>query len=119
MYVFFLPESEDFKEPFETDLADVDDDEIAAMLLNDEEVEIKTKVWYEFNKEYLEEQRIKMEKEIMDRKNGVYKKTGSVRHYFRKIVESYSYPSNTHFHNRERRRRRLAQHHHLQMQRSN
>ncbi|CAO3679751.1 unnamed protein product [Umbelopsis ramanniana] len=69
--------SEDFKEPFETDLADVDDDEIAAMLLNDEEVEIKTKVWYEFNKEYLEEQRIKMEKEIMDRKNGVYKKTGS------------------------------------------
>jgi transcription factor IIIB 90 kDa subunit len=78
LYIF-LPESEDFKEPFEADLADVDDDEIEAMLLNDDEVEIKTKVWYEFNKEYLEEQRIKMEKEIMDRKNGVYKKTGSVR----------------------------------------
>lgn len=60
------------------DLAEVDDDEIEAMLLNDQEVEIKTRVWYEFNKDYLEEQRIKKEKEIMDRKNGVYKKTGSV-----------------------------------------
>jgi hypothetical protein len=73
-------QSMDYKiDPGDADLALVDDDEIEAMLLNETEVEIKTKVWYEFNKDYLEEQRIKKEKEIMDRKNGVYKRAGPVR----------------------------------------
>lgn len=73
-------QSMDYKvDPGDADLASVDDDEIEAMLLNATEVEVKTKVWYEFNKDYLEEQRIKKEKEIMDRKNGVYKRAGPVR----------------------------------------
>jgi hypothetical protein len=79
MWILLAPEqSADFKAGMYGDLAEVDDDEIEAMLLNDEEVAIKTRVWYEFNKDYLEEMRIKREKEIMDRKNGVYKRTGTV-----------------------------------------
>ncbi|KAF9937743.1 transcription factor TFIIIB subunit brf1 [Mortierella alpina] len=56
--------------PFE-DLDDVDDDEIEGVLLNDEEVKIKTQIWMELNRDYLEEQekkRLRLEKE---RLNGV------------------------------------------------
>lgn len=41
--------------PFEP-LDDVDDDEIENVILNEEEIKIKTQVWMELNKEYLQEQ---------------------------------------------------------------
>ncbi|KAF9426188.1 transcription factor TFIIIB subunit brf1 [Podila epigama] len=41
--------------PFEP-LDDVDDDEIESVILNEEEIKIKTQVWMELNKEYLQEQ---------------------------------------------------------------
>jgi hypothetical protein len=41
--------------PFEP-LDDVDDEEIEGVILNEEEVKIKTQVWMELNKEYLQEQ---------------------------------------------------------------
>jgi transcription factor IIIB subunit 2 len=40
-------------------LSDVDDEEVEAMILTPEEVKLKTKVWYNANKTYLEEMAIK------------------------------------------------------------
>ncbi|KAI8093554.1 uncharacterized protein BX664DRAFT_384967 [Halteromyces radiatus] len=56
----------------ETSLSDVDDEEIEAVLLNPEEVELKTTIWYNANKEYLAEMEAKARKIEMDKKNGVY-----------------------------------------------
>ncbi|KAI8073046.1 hypothetical protein BC940DRAFT_250460 [Gongronella butleri] len=56
----------------ELSLSDVDDPEIEAMILTPDEVEIKSLVWYNANKDYLEEMAAKQRKIEMDRKNGVY-----------------------------------------------
>ncbi|ORX60523.1 cyclin-like protein [Hesseltinella vesiculosa] len=53
-------------------LSDVDDEEIEAMILTPEEVECKTMVWYNANKDYLEELAAKHRKMEMDKKNGVF-----------------------------------------------
>lgn len=57
-------------------LSDVDDDEIESVILNEEEIVLKTRVWYEFNKEYLEEQAVKRRKEEEEKRNGVHKNKG-------------------------------------------
>ncbi|KAF9150972.1 transcription factor TFIIIB subunit brf1 [Linnemannia schmuckeri] len=57
--------------PYEP-LDDVDDDEIDNIILNDEEVKIKTQVWMEFNKEYLQEQEEKRARIEMEKKMGIY-----------------------------------------------
>ncbi|KAG0205838.1 transcription factor TFIIIB subunit brf1 [Mortierella sp. GBA30] len=56
--------------PFE-DLDDVDDDEIESVILNEEEVKVKTQVWMELNKDYLLEQEAKRERLEKERLNGV------------------------------------------------
>ena len=43
-------------EEVEENLSDVDDDEIQMLILTEEESEVKSKLWHEMNKEYLEEQ---------------------------------------------------------------
>ncbi|EIE87227.1 hypothetical protein RO3G_11938 [Rhizopus delemar RA 99-880] len=43
----------------EENLSDVDCDEIEAMILTEEEVALKTKLWYNANKEYLEEMAVR------------------------------------------------------------
>ncbi|KAI9492772.1 cyclin-like protein [Zychaea mexicana] len=50
-------------------LSDVDDEEIEAMILNPMEVKIKTRIWYDANKDYLEEMKAKLQKIEMDRRN--------------------------------------------------
>ncbi|KAF7722975.1 transcription factor TFIIIB subunit brf1 [Apophysomyces ossiformis] len=57
-------------------LSDVDDEEIDAMLLNPDEVKVKTTVWFNANKEYLDEMEAKARKLEMDRKNGIYPRKG-------------------------------------------
>ncbi|KAG0216053.1 transcription factor TFIIIB subunit brf1 [Mortierella sp. NVP41] len=57
--------------PFEP-LDDVDDEEIESIILNEEEVKIKTQVWMEFNKEYLQEQEEKRARIEMEKKMGIY-----------------------------------------------
>lgn len=57
--------------PFE-ELEDVDDEEIDNIILNEEEVRIKTQVWMEFNKEYLKEQEAKRARIEMEKKMGIY-----------------------------------------------
>ncbi|KAG0337507.1 transcription factor TFIIIB subunit brf1 [Podila horticola] len=57
--------------PFEP-LDDVDDDEIENVILNEEEVKIKTQVWMELNKEYLQEQEEKRARIEMEKKMGIY-----------------------------------------------
>ncbi|KAF9932858.1 transcription factor TFIIIB subunit brf1 [Linnemannia zychae] len=57
--------------PFEP-LDDVDDEEIDNIILNEEEVKIKTQVWMEFNKEYLKEQEEKRARIEMEKKMGIY-----------------------------------------------
>ncbi|KAG0266606.1 transcription factor TFIIIB subunit brf1 [Mortierella polycephala] len=57
--------------PFEP-LDDVDDDEIENVILNDEEVKIKTQVWLELNKEYLQEQEEKRARAELEKKMGIY-----------------------------------------------
>ncbi|KAI9320862.1 hypothetical protein BX666DRAFT_1851284 [Dichotomocladium elegans] len=60
----------------EVSLSDVDDEEIEAMILSPEEVKVKSIIWYNENKEYLEELRVRTEKAEMDRKNGIISKRG-------------------------------------------
>ncbi|KAF9914134.1 transcription factor TFIIIB subunit brf1 [Lobosporangium transversale] len=57
--------------PFE-ELDDVDDEEIESIILNEEEVKIKTQVWMEFNKEYLQEQEAKRSRIEIEKKMGIY-----------------------------------------------
>jgi hypothetical protein len=52
-------EEEEEEEESDGSLSDVDDDEIAAMILNEDEVSLKTKIWYNANKQYLEEMAIR------------------------------------------------------------
>ncbi|KAI9309264.1 hypothetical protein BJ944DRAFT_173294 [Cunninghamella echinulata] len=67
------PEKEEDEEE-EVSLSDVDDEEIEAVILSPEEVKIKSIIWYNENKEYLEEMEARARKIEMDKKNGVYTK---------------------------------------------
>ena len=54
-------------EALEEDFADLDDEELDAFILNEEEVKIKERVWIEFNRDYLEktlERQLKMEADL-------------------------------------------------------
>ncbi|KAF9970955.1 transcription factor TFIIIB subunit brf1 [Actinomortierella ambigua] len=61
--------------PFEP-LDDVDDDEIESIILNENEVRVKTQVWLELNKDYLREQEQKRVRIEMEKKMGIYHKKG-------------------------------------------
>ncbi|KAI8381450.1 uncharacterized protein BYT42DRAFT_613227 [Radiomyces spectabilis] len=64
----------------EEHLSDVDDEEIEAVILTPDEVKIKTLIWYNANKEYLEEMAVKAKRLEMDRQNGIIpKKRGTKR----------------------------------------
>ncbi|KAG2237600.1 hypothetical protein INT48_004503 [Thamnidium elegans] len=54
-------EDEEDKEDEDDDenLSDIDDEEIEAMILTDREVALKTKIWYNANKDYLEEMAVR------------------------------------------------------------
>jgi transcription factor IIIB subunit 2 len=53
-------------------LDDVDDDwEVQGAILDDKEVEIKERVWTEFNKDWIRDQEIKRLKTMADAKNGI------------------------------------------------
>ncbi|CAO3616901.1 unnamed protein product [Cunninghamella blakesleeana] len=65
---------DDENEGKEESLSDVDDEEIEAVILSPEEVRIKSIIWYNENKEYLEEMEARARKIEVDKKNGVYTK---------------------------------------------
>lgn len=52
-------EEEEEEEDDDENLSDVDDEEIEAMILTDREVALKTKIWYNANKDYLEEMAVR------------------------------------------------------------
>ncbi|KAG2210936.1 hypothetical protein INT47_000093 [Mucor saturninus] len=52
-------EEEEEEEEDDGNLSDVDDEEIDAMILTENEVALKTKIWYNANKEYLEEMAVR------------------------------------------------------------
>lgn len=54
-------------------LSDVDDEEIESVLLNENEIEIKSKVWMSINKDYLLEQERKRLRKEADAANGIVK----------------------------------------------
>jgi transcription factor IIIB subunit 2 len=55
-------------------LNDVDDDwEVQGAILDDKEVEIKERVWTEFNKDWIRDQEIKRLKTMADARNGIVK----------------------------------------------
>lgn len=54
----------------ELDLTGLDEAELDRCLLNESEIEIKTKLWMEENKEYLQKQKEKEEKEAREREEG-------------------------------------------------
>ncbi|KAF3913462.1 hypothetical protein AA313_de0203835 [Arthrobotrys entomopaga] len=60
-------------------LEDVDDDEIESIMMNPEEVALKTKIWYEYNREYLLAQEAKRLKAEADEKAGISKKARKKR----------------------------------------
>ncbi|KAF3923203.1 hypothetical protein ABW20_dc0109915 [Dactylellina cionopaga] len=60
-------------------LEDVDDDEIESIMMNPEEVALKTKIWYEYNREYLLAQEAKRLKAEADEKAGIGKKARKKR----------------------------------------
>lgn len=62
------------EEEEDTSLSDVDDEEIEAMILTEEEVNLKTRIWYNANKEYLQEMAVRrlVEKD----KGGPYSRKG-------------------------------------------
>lgn len=60
-------------------LADVDDDEIDSILLDDESVKIKTQVWMQNNLDYLADQEQKRLKADTDKKHGVRSQTKKKR----------------------------------------
>ncbi|KAI8354185.1 hypothetical protein BD560DRAFT_407830 [Blakeslea trispora] len=60
-------DEEEEEEVDEGNLSDVDCEEIDAMILTEEEVAFKTKIWYNANKEYLEEMAVKR---MIDKEKG-------------------------------------------------
>lgn len=65
-----VEEPSDDKESEELDLTGLDDAELDKCLLNSEEIEIKTKLWMEENKDYLEKLKEKQEKEAREKEEG-------------------------------------------------
>ncbi|KAK9719514.1 transcription factor TFIIIB subunit brf1, variant 2 [Basidiobolus ranarum] len=55
--------------------SDIDDDEIRNVILDDEEVKVKTEVWTENNKEYLEQLEAKRKREELNQQLGINTKT--------------------------------------------
>ncbi|EWC47255.1 transcription factor IIIB subunit [Drechslerella stenobrocha 248] len=72
-----LPESSVSADP--ENLEDVDDDEIESIMMNPDEVALKTKIWYEYNREYLLAQEAKRLKAEADEKAGIGKKARKKR----------------------------------------
>ncbi|KAK6509845.1 transcription factor TFIIIB subunit brf1 [Arthrobotrys musiformis] len=60
-------------------LEDVDDDEIESVMMTPEEVALKTKIWYEYNREYILAQEQKRLKAEADEKAGIGKKARKKR----------------------------------------
>ncbi|KAF3939044.1 hypothetical protein ABW19_dt0207590 [Dactylella cylindrospora] len=60
-------------------LEDVDDDEIESIMMTPDEVAMKTKIWYEYNREYLLAQEAKKLKAEADEKAGIGKKVRKKR----------------------------------------
>lgn len=62
-YIFSIEkkdeDDDDEEDEDDGNLSDVDDEEIDAMILTEDEVTLKTKIWYHANKEYLEEMAVK------------------------------------------------------------
>ncbi|CEJ00569.1 hypothetical protein RMCBS344292_14621 [Rhizopus microsporus] len=83
-------EEEEEEEEDEENLSDVDCDEIEAMILTEEEVALKTKIWYNANKEYLEEMAVRRMVE-KDKGGKDHKKKGGIRK--KKPMSSASTPA--------------------------
>lgn len=88
-------DGEDIEEeqPEELDLTGLDDAELDKCLLNEEEIEIKTKLWMEENKDYLEKQKEKEEKEAKEREEGNKQETKKKRKPYKKKAQTG--PANT------------------------
>ncbi|KAJ7330777.1 transcription factor TFIIIB subunit brf1 [Desmophyllum pertusum] len=78
--------TEEDEESEELDLTGLDDDELDKCLLNENEIEIKTKLWMEENKEYLQKQKEKEEKEARDREEGNNQEPKKKRKPYKKKV---------------------------------
>ncbi|XP_044185136.1 transcription factor IIIB 90 kDa subunit-like isoform X4 [Acropora millepora] len=70
----------------ELDLTGLDDVELDKCLLNDEEIQIKTKLWMEENKDYLEKLKEKEEKEAREREERSKQDTKKKRKPYKKKV---------------------------------
>lgn len=81
------------EQPEELDLTGLDDAELDKCLLNEEEIEIKTKLWMEENKDYLEKQKEKEEKEAKEREEGNKQETKKKRKPYKKKAQTG--PANT------------------------
>eukprot|EP00126_Sphaerothecum_destruens_P007582 Sdes_comp19901_c0_seq1m12287 len=71
----FYCESEASEHLGPENLSDVDDKELDIFFLNDQEIQVKTQLWTEMNKEYLELQIEKEKQEAADRAMGITRKT--------------------------------------------
>ncbi|EDO28578.1 predicted protein, partial [Nematostella vectensis] len=65
----------------ELDLTGLDDVELDKCLLTEDEIKVKTKIWMEENKEYLEKMKEKEEQEAQDREQGIVKPEKKKRKY--------------------------------------
>ena len=57
----------------ELDITGIDDDEIDSYLMSPLEIKNKTALWMKVNKEYLQEQKIKVKQEKLDREEMIKK----------------------------------------------
>ncbi|XP_067030715.1 transcription factor IIIB 90 kDa subunit-like isoform X2 [Acropora muricata] len=78
--------TEDEEQVEELDLTGLDDVELDKCLLNDEEIQIKTKLWMEENKDYLEKLKEKEEKEAREREERSKQDTKKKRKPYKKKV---------------------------------
>ncbi|XP_068730710.1 transcription factor IIIB 90 kDa subunit-like isoform X1 [Montipora capricornis] len=77
-------DEEDDEQAEELDLTGLDDAELDRCLLNNEEIEIKTKLWMEENRDYLEKLKEKEEKEAREREDGSKQETKKKRKPYKK-----------------------------------
>ncbi|MCJ8743694.1 hypothetical protein PDJAM_G00097220 [Pangasius djambal] len=66
-------EDEDKSDNGELDLEGIDENEIEKYILNEKEVQAKTKLWMKQNEEYLKEQKEKEERIAKEKEQGIYK----------------------------------------------
>ncbi|XP_074630402.1 transcription factor IIIB 90 kDa subunit-like isoform X2 [Acropora palmata] len=78
--------TEDEEQVEELDLTGLDDVELDKCLLNDQEIQIKTKLWMEENKDYLEKLKEKEEKEAREREERSKQDTKKKRKPYKKKV---------------------------------